>query len=113
MCSYPQRQSPGAWKTKSAVNPFPYNPDYAYQDQTVGNTGSRGNDDCPQIATGGGKSNVACKAAARIGRMTLFLTTRSVLMFQMAENFQRSIDYRAKNGEPWLKRPKGWSHWLG
>ncbi|MDV5598697.1 DEAD/DEAH box helicase [Klebsiella pneumoniae] len=59
-----------------------------------------------QIATGGGKSNVACKAAARIGRMTLFLTTRSVLMFQMADNFQKSIDYRAENGEPWLKGQK-------
>ncbi len=38
--------------------------------------------------------------------MTLFLTTRSVLMFQMADNFQKSIDYRADNGEPWLKGQK-------
>lgn len=27
-------------------------------------------------------------------------------MFQMADNFQKSIDYRADNGEPWLKGQK-------
>jgi superfamily II DNA or RNA helicase len=59
-----------------------------------------------QVATGGGKSQIACKAAARIGRMTLFITTRSMLMFQMADNFQESIDYRAAHGEPWLKNEK-------
>lgn len=92
-------------KPNPVVNPFPYNPDYAYQDQTV-ETLVREGMMIAQIATGGGKSNVACKAAARIGRMTLFLTTRSVLMFQMAENFQKSIDYRSENGEPWLKGQK-------
>ncbi|MFW8062635.1 DEAD/DEAH box helicase, partial [Klebsiella pneumoniae] len=84
---------PALGKPNPAVNPFPYNPDYAYQDQAV-ETLVREGMMIAQIATGGGKSNVACKAAARIGRMTLFLTTRSVLMFQMADNFQKSIDYR-------------------
>lgn len=92
-------------KPNPAVNPFPYNPDYAYQDQTVEAMVKVGGM-IAQVATGGGKSNIACKAAARIGRMTLFITTRSVLMFQMAENFQKSIDYRAENGEPWLKGQK-------
>ena len=76
-------KAPALGKPNPAVNPFPYNPDYAYQDQTV-ETLVREGMMIAQIATGGGKSNVACKAAARIGRMTLFLTTRSVLMFQMA-----------------------------
>ncbi|EPJ7084333.1 DEAD/DEAH box helicase [Klebsiella pneumoniae] len=96
---------PALGKPNPAVNPFPYNPDYAYQDQAV-ETLVREGMMIAQIATGGGKSNVACKAAARIGRMTLFLTTRSVLMFQMADNFQKSIDYRTENGEPWLKGQK-------
>ncbi|WP_411512151.1 hypothetical protein [Escherichia coli] len=56
-----------------------------------------------QIATGGGKPNVACKAAARIGRMTLFLTTRSVLMFRLDEDFEKSIDYRADDRHLQLK----------
>lgn len=92
-------------KPNPVVSQFPYNPDYAYQDQTV-ETLVREGMMIAQIATGGGKSNVACKAAARIGRMTLFLTTRSLLMFQMGENFQKSIDYRAENGEAWLKGQK-------
>lgn len=100
-----KEKAPALGKPNPVVNPFPYNPDYAYQDQTV-ETLVREGMMIAQIATGGGKSNVACKAAARIGRMTLFLTTRSVLMFQMAENFQKSIDYRAENGEPWLKGQK-------
>ncbi|MDP1130924.1 DEAD/DEAH box helicase, partial [Klebsiella pneumoniae] len=96
---------PALGKPNPAVKPFPYNPDYAYQDQAV-ETLVREGLMIAQIATGGGKSNGACKAAARIGRMTLFLTTRSVLMFQMADNVQKSIDYRAENGEPWLKGQK-------
>lgn len=87
------------------VNKYPYNPDYAYQDESVERLVKCGGM-IAQVATGGGKSNIACKAAARIGRMTLFVTTRSVLMHQMAVNFQKSIDYRAENGETWLKGQK-------
>jgi superfamily II DNA or RNA helicase len=39
-----------------------------------------------RVATGGGKSWVATLAIHRIRRMTLFLTTRGVLMYQMADN---------------------------
>lgn len=52
-----------------------------------------------QVATGGGKSNIASIAFARIGRPTLFLTTRAVLMHQMRKTFDASIDFRRKNGE--------------
>lgn len=39
-----------------------------------------------QIATGGGKSRTARLCIARIARRTLFLTTRSILMHQMADD---------------------------
>ncbi|CDL80994.1 DEAD/DEAH box helicase [Xenorhabdus szentirmaii] len=87
------------------INDFPFNPDYLYQDETVERMVKIGGM-IAQIATGGGKSNIACKAAARINRLGLFITTRSVLMHQMRANFQRSIDYRAENGEPHLKGEK-------
>ena len=89
-------------KPNPTVSPFPYNSDYAYQDETCERLVRFGSI-IAQVATGGGKSQIACKAAARIGRMTLFVTTRSMLMFQMEKNFQESIDYRADHGEPWLK----------
>lgn len=41
-----------------------------------------------QVATGGGKSIICQLAHAKINRPTLFLTTRSVLMYQMLEGFQ-------------------------
>ncbi|PHM52417.1 DEAD/DEAH box helicase [Xenorhabdus hominickii] len=87
------------------INDFLYNPDYIYQDETVERMVNIGGM-IAQIATGGGKSNIACKAAARVNRLTLFITTRSVLMHQMRDNFQRSIDFRAENGEPHLKGEK-------
>ncbi|KLU17133.1 MULTISPECIES: DEAD/DEAH box helicase [Xenorhabdus] len=87
------------------INEFPYNPDYVYQDETVERMVKQGGM-IAQIATGGGKSVVGCKAAARINQLTLFITTRSVLMHQMRDNFQRSINYRAENSEPHLKGEK-------
>lgn len=41
-----------------------------------------------RVATGGGKSRIAKLCTARISRPTLFLTTRGVLMYQMAANFE-------------------------
>lgn len=43
-----------------------------------------------QIATGGGKSKVALLCTSRIRRMTLFLTTRGVLMHQMAKAYRKA-----------------------
>ena len=43
-----------------------------------------------QIATGGGKSNVAVLATVTINRPTMFLTTRSVLMHQMNKAFEKA-----------------------
>lgn len=41
-----------------------------------------------QIATGGGKSNVAVISTGTIKRPTLFITTRSVLMYQMKKAYE-------------------------
>lgn len=41
-----------------------------------------------QVATGGGKSKIAKLIVARYRRMTLFLTTRGILMYQMKDGFE-------------------------
>jgi superfamily II DNA or RNA helicase len=41
-----------------------------------------------QVATGGGKSRIAKMAVATICRKMAFLTTRSILMYQMGANFE-------------------------
>jgi superfamily II DNA or RNA helicase len=68
------------------VDTFGDDPRYDYQDQTVATLLKYGQM-IAQIATGGGKSRIAKKAVARIGRPTLFLTTRQVLMYQMKDQF--------------------------
>ena len=64
------------------------NPNYDYQPKTV-DLLIRHGQMIAQIATGGGKSKIAKLATARINRPTLFLTTRSVLMYQMAKQFKK------------------------
>lgn len=69
------------------VDAFGYDPKYDYQPQVM---------DClvrhgqiiAQISTGGGKSRIAMLCHARINRPTLFLTTRSILMYQMKDAFE-------------------------
>lgn len=85
-------------KPNPVVNAFPPNPFYAYQDLTVERLVEMGGM-VAQVATGGGKSVIACKALARINRQTLFITTRGVLMHQMAGNFEKSLEYRKSIGE--------------
>ncbi|WP_323016458.1 DEAD/DEAH box helicase [Castellaniella sp.] len=63
-------------------------PRYDYQPETV-RLLLRHGQMIAQIATGGGKSRIAQMAVARINRPTLFLTTRSVLMYQMAKKFKK------------------------
>jgi superfamily II DNA or RNA helicase len=43
-----------------------------------------------QVATGGGKSKIAKLIAARYRRMTMFITTRGILMYQMKAGFERA-----------------------
>ena len=79
------------------VSDFPPNPAYAFQDETVERMTEKGGM-IAQISTGGGKSIVACKARARIGRMTLFLTTQGTLMHQMRDNFNIAFEVEKRNG---------------
>jgi len=68
------------------VDDFPEEARYDYQPQVIDKLLRHGQI-IAQIATGGGKSRIAKLCTARINRPTLFLTTRGVLMYQMAGNF--------------------------
>lgn len=60
------------------------NPDYDYQLQALRQVEKHGAG-IIRVATGGGKSKIAKLIAARFARMTLFLTTRGILMYQMKD----------------------------
>lgn len=68
------------------VDAFGEDPRYDFQDQAVRQVLRHGRG-IVQVATGGGKSRIAKKIVARIRRPTLFLTTRQILMYQMAKGF--------------------------
>lgn len=80
------------------VSEHPHDPRYDYQPDTVERLLRRGQM-IAQVATGGGKSEIANLATARIKRKTLFLTTRKVLMYQMRKAFTKAMRLRALNGE--------------
>jgi superfamily II DNA or RNA helicase len=69
------------------VDNFPEDPRYDYQMQTVVKLLDKGRM-IAQIATGGGKSRISRLAYRRIGRNTMFLTTRGILMHQMKDAFE-------------------------
>lgn len=75
------------------VNTFGRTEEYQYQYDTVDRL-VRHRAMIARIATGGGKSNIANIAFARIGRPTLFITTRSILMYQMKAAFEEAIDFQ-------------------
>ena len=71
------------------VDSFGEDPRYDYQMKTVRaleQTGSM----IARIATGGGKSRIALLATARINRPTLFITTRTILMYQMKKAYDKA-----------------------
>jgi superfamily II DNA or RNA helicase len=79
---------PGALGPENpVVDTFGNDPRYDYQMQAVDKVVRHGQV-IVQVATGGGKSRVARLAMERIGRRTLFLTTRSILMYQMARELE-------------------------
>lgn len=75
---------------KPKVDDFPDDPRYDYQQETVNRLVKYGSM-IAQVATGGGKSRIARMAFRRINRPTLFLTTRSILMYQMKETFENDL----------------------
>jgi superfamily II DNA or RNA helicase len=78
---------------KPVVDAFPEDPRYDYQPQ-VTDLVLRHGQIIAQVATGGGKSRIAKLTHARIGRRTLFLTTRGILMHQMRDAFVRDMRVR-------------------
>lgn len=61
-----------------------------------------------QVATGGGKSKIAKLLIARFRRPTLFLTTRGILMYQMAEHIEAGRMRSGILGDgTWQPHPKG------
>lgn len=72
------------------VDTFGEDPRYDYQMKTVDAVIKHGAI-IAQVATGGGKSRIAKLLYARINRPTLFLTTRSILMYQMKDAFERDL----------------------
>ena len=65
-------------------------PRYDYQMRTVQQLLKHGRG-IAQVATGGGKSKIAKLCVARVNRMTLFVTTRGVLMYQMKKAFEKDM----------------------
>lgn len=72
------------------IDAFPDDPRYDYQPEVVRRLVKHGQI-IAQVATGGGKSRIARLAYARINRPTLFLTTRSILMHQMKDTFEKDL----------------------
>lgn len=72
------------------VDTFGEDPRYDFQAETM-NRLIKHRQMIAQVATGGGKSRIAKMVYARIKRPTLFLTTRSVLMYQMKDDFEKSM----------------------
>lgn len=75
---------------KPVVDKFGDDPRYDYQPDIVQRLVKHGQM-IAQVATGGGKSRIAKMVYARIGRPMLFLTTRSILMYQMKTAFERDM----------------------
>lgn len=76
------------------VDEFGFDPRYSYQLESVRKLEKYGQI-IAQLATGGGKSRVARLAYARINRKTLFLTTRSALLYQFAKDAKKSFGEKA------------------
>lgn len=80
---------------KPKVDDFPDDPRYDYQPEVMKRLIKHGMM-IAQVATGGGKSRIAKLCYSRIGRNTLFITTRGVLADQMADDFD---EFLMRSGE--------------
>lgn len=77
-------------EVRPEVDEFGYTERYEYQPMTVDRLVKYGQI-IGSLATGAGKSRVARMAYKTVGRKTLFLTTRGVLMHQMKNNFEECL----------------------
>ena len=72
------------------IDRFGYEGRYDYQPEVVRRLRKHGQI-IAQVATGGGKSRIARMAFASLNLPTLFLTTRSLLMYQMRDTFEQDL----------------------
>lgn len=72
------------------VDSFPYDSRYDYQPETMRRLIIL-KAMIARVATGGGKSRIFKLCAERIGRPTLFCTTRKTLMYQMADAYKEDL----------------------
>lgn len=84
-----KKAPPPLGEDRPKIDEFGWSERYDYQYETVDRL-IRHRQMIAQVATGGGKSRIARLATARIGRPTLFITTRSVLMHQMKRGYEES-----------------------
>jgi superfamily II DNA or RNA helicase len=77
-------------KLRPKIGNYEYDPRYEYQYTVTEKLLKHGQIIC-RAATGAGKSLIALIAFATINRPTLFLTTRSILMYQMKENVENNL----------------------
>lgn len=71
-------------------NPYGRTPEYEYQYECIEKL-LKQHQMIARIATGGGKTMCSMLAISRIGRKTLFLTTRKTLMYQMKKNIEKTM----------------------
>lgn len=76
--------------SRPKIGNYEYDPRYEYQYTTTEKLVKHGQIIC-RGATGAGKSLIAMIAFATIKRPTLFLTTRSILMYQMKEAVEKNL----------------------
>lgn len=90
------------------VDDFEEDPKYDYQPETMERF-IQLKRMIAQVATGGGKSRIFKLCEQRIGLPTLFLTTRKSLMYQMAENYEKSFGISAgiMGDGKWSPKPNG------
>jgi hypothetical protein len=75
---------------RPVIDELGYTEKYSYQPDTVDRLVKFGQI-IAKVATGGGKSRIARIAHKRVGRKTLFLTTRGSLMYQMKYDYEANI----------------------
>lgn len=83
----PEPLGPVPTQGNSLVDSFPADPNRDYQFRCVRVLEKHGSF-IARIATGGGKSRIAAMCIKRIGRKSIFITTREVLLHQMGDALQ-------------------------
>lgn len=85
----PEPLGPMPVQGNALVDDFPADPDRDYQFNCVRVLEKHGSF-IARVATGGGKSRIAALCIKRIGRKTIFITTREVLLYQMGDSLEAS-----------------------